>query len=324
MTDNSGESNGAFATLDRAQLLRDVARGLALPQKELDPKYFYDERGSALFEQITGLPEYYLTRSERKLLETEIPSIVQMLRPRSLVELGAGSASKTRIILDAMVDSQSKATYVPVDVSSNFLEESASRLRSIYPSLEVITAITDFSRDLTLPAVQSPTLFAFLGSTIGNFDDDAAVAILSSVASQMCAEDRFLLGADLRKDIETIEAAYNDRAGVTAEFNLNVLRVLNRELGADFDISAFRHRAFYDRDLHRIEMHLDSTRSQIVSIAGIGEIPIAEGESIRTELSYKYDRHSIGVLFSRAGLCLEEWITGEIADFALAIGGVPR
>jgi L-histidine N-alpha-methyltransferase len=292
-----------------------------MPQKELDPKYFYDETGSALFEQITELPEYYLTRSERRLLESDIRGVIGHLRPRSLVELGAGSAIKTQIILDAMLDAGSGAQYVPVDVSSEFLEGSARRLRDIYPSIEITTAIGDFARPLELPQLESPALFAFLGSTIGNFEDEAAVAILSNIAEQMRPGDRFLLGADLRKDVAVIEAAYNDSAGVTAEFNLNVLRVLNRELDADFDLSAFRHRAIYDRELHRIEMHLDSTREQKVFIPEVGEIVVSEGESIRTELSCKYDRRAIGILFSRAGLCMDHWITDDEGLFALAIGG---
>jgi L-histidine N-alpha-methyltransferase len=319
------EQNGAGpALLDHDEMKLDVARGLARRQKELDPKYFYDERGSALFEMITELPEYYLTRAERKLLESEIPAFIGQLRPRSLVELGAGSASKTRIILDAMIEAGSGAQYVPVDVSRDFLEDSARRLRESYADLEVITAVGDFSRELPLPEIEGPTLFAFLGSTIGNFEDDAAVTILANIASQMRPDDRFLLGADLRKDIATIEAAYNDEAGVTAEFNLNVLRVLNRELGADFDLGAFRHRAIYNRDHHRIEMHLDSMTDQIVSIPQIGEISLKEGESIRTELSCKYDRAAIGALFRKAGLCLDDWITDGDGLFALAVGGASR
>lgn len=305
---------------DRAELLRDVARGLAMPQKELDPKYFYDETGSALFEQITELPEYYLTRAERRLLESDIPGIISLVQPRCLIELGAGSASKTRIILDAMVRSVSSPQYVPVDVSGEFLEQSAERLRAVYPTLDVRTAIGDFSRSLDLPAVDHPSLFAFLGSTIGNFEDDMAVSILSNIAAQMHSGDRFILGADLRKDVATIEAAYNDSAGVTAEFNLNVLRVLNRELEADFDLEAFRHRAVYDLNFHRIEMHLDALSDQVVSIPELGEFHLREGESIRTELSCKYDKRSISTLFSRAGLCLDTWITDDDGFFALAMG----
>lgn len=317
-------SNGSRPSKAHPELLRDVARGLAQPQKELDPKYFYDERGSALFEQITELPEYYLTRAERRLLESDIPDFIARFCPRSLVELGAGSASKTRVILDAMMDAGSAAQYVPVDVSREFIEESASRLRENYEGLEVITAVGDFSRELSLPEIERPALFAFLGSTIGNFDDDAAVEILSNIGGQMRPGDRFMLGADLRKDVATIEAAYNDDAGVTAEFNLNVLRVLNRELGADFDLAAFRHRAFYDTELHRIEMHLDSVENQVVTIPEIGEIQINAGESIRTELSCKYDRAAINALFRRAGLCLDTWITDDEGMFAIAVGGAIR
>jgi len=308
------------ARIDRGELLRDVSRGLALKPKELDPKYFYDDRGSELFELITQLPEYYLTRSERELLLARVAEIVATVRPRSLVELGAGSASKTRIILDAMQAAGTGEQYVPVDVSRNFLEETANRLREIYPKLEITAAAGDFTRQLKLPWLERPTLFAFLGSTIGNFESESAVRILRRIAAQMCPDDGFLLGADLRKEPAVIEAAYNDRAGVTAEFNLNILRVLNRELGANFDLAAFRHRAFYDRDRHRVEMHLDSDRDQTVFIPEIGNVSFSEGESIRTELSCKYDRASIEAIFERGGLRLEQWITDADELFALALG----
>jgi L-histidine Nalpha-methyltransferase len=308
------------ARIDRGELLRDASRGLALKPKELDPKYFYDDRGSELFELITQLPEYYLTRSERELLLARVAEIVATVRPRSLVELGAGSASKTRIILDAMQAAGTGEQYVPVDVSRNFLEETANRLREIYPKLEITAAAGDFTRQLKLPWLERPTLFAFLGSTIGNFESESAVRILRRIAAQMCPDDRFLLGADLRKEPAVIEAAYNDRAGVTAEFNLNILRVLNRELGANFDLAAFRHRAFYDRDRHRVEMHLDSDRDQTVFIPEIGNVSFSEGESIRTELSCKYDRASIEAIFERGGLRLEQWITDADELFALALG----
>jgi L-histidine N-alpha-methyltransferase len=270
------------------------------------------------------LPEYYLTRSERSLLLAQVPGIIASMRPRSLVELGAGSASKTRIILDAMESEGSGEQYVPVDVSRDFLEETATRLREIYPNLEITTAVGDFTRQLQLPWLERPTLFAFLGSTIGNFESESAIRILRRISVQMCPGDVFLLGADLRKDPARIEAAYNDQAGVTAEFNLNVLRVLNRELGANFDLSAFHHRAFYDRALHRVEMHLDSDREQTVLIPVIGNVRFAEGESIRTELSCKYDRVSVEGLFDSAGLRLDQWITGEDELFALALGGLAR
>lgn len=311
------------AVIDRSGLLRDVTRGLAKPQKELDPKYFYDSRGSELFERITTLPEYYLTRAERALLESAIPSLVEDVQPRSLVELGAGSASKTRIILDAMQSTGSAAQYVPVDVSRDFLEESAARLRDSYPDLDITTAVGDFTRELSLPEMQRPALFVFLGSTIGNFETDAAIRILGRIAGHMRPDDRFLLGVDLRKDVGTIEAAYNDDAGVTAEFNLNVLSVLNRELGADFDLAAFSHRAVYNRELHRIEMHLDSLREQLVTIADAGmEVRFRKGESILTELSCKYDKEAVQLLFERARLRFDEWIPDRDAQFALAVGSV--
>ncbi|MEO7503125.1 MAG: L-histidine N(alpha)-methyltransferase [Gemmatimonadaceae bacterium] len=312
------------AHIDRAELLRDVRRGLAMPQKELDPKYFYDDRGSELFEQITELPEYYLTRSERSLLLAEVPGIVAAMLPRALVELGAGSATKTRIILDAMQDSGAAQQYVPVDVSRDFIEDTATRLREIYPQLEVTTAVGDFTRELKLPWLERPTLFSFLGSTIGNFESESAIRIVRRITAQMCPGDKFLLGADLRKDPAVIEAAYNDHAGVTAEFNLNILRVLNRELGANFDLSSFRHRAFYDRNLGRIEMHLDSDCEQTVVIPAIGTVSFNQGESLRTELSCKYDKESVNALFEHAGLRLDQWITGEDEVFALALGTPAR
>lgn len=317
VTDRAVDSPAVVAYRDR--LLEDVREGLSRPQKELDPKYFYDERGSQLFEKITELPEYYPTRAERDLLKAIAPVLVARIRPAALVELGAGSASKTRLILDSMRDVGSARQYVPVDVSGEFLRDTAVRLRREYPGLCVDPAVGDFSGELVLPRVARPALFGFLGSTIGNFRESEAVGILRRVAGQMHADDHFLLGADLRKDVATIVAAYNDAAGVTAEFNLNVLGVINRSLGADFDPSRFRHRAFYDVSRHRIEMHLDSTQDQVVYIPEIGEVAIAEGESIRTELSYKYDRATVESLFSQAGLDLVEWMPDDGATFALAL-----
>ncbi|MEO8575286.1 MAG: L-histidine N(alpha)-methyltransferase [Gemmatimonadales bacterium] len=303
----------------RNRLLEDVREGLAQPQKELDPKYFYDERGSQLFEEITALPEYYPTRAERALLKSVAPELMRRLRPASLVELGAGSASKTRVILDAMRDVGTLKQYVPVDVSGDFLRATAAQLRREYPGMCVDTAVADFATELVLPAIARPSVFGFLGSTIGNFREREAVEILGRVAGQMRPGDHFLLGADLRKDVALIEAAYNDSAGVTAEFNLNILRVINNELGADFDLSRFRHRAVYDSAHHRIEMHLDSVFAQVVRVPGIGEVKFAAGESVRTELSHKYNRESVVSLFSQAGLELVEWIEDDGNTFALAL-----
>jgi L-histidine N-alpha-methyltransferase len=302
-------------------MVAEVAAGLAAPQKELPPKYFYDHRGSVLFEEITRLPEYYLTRAERTLLHSWMPRLVPALGTRALVELGAGSAEKSRIILDAMRATGIAELYVPIDVSAAFLDETADQLRREYPGLTVTPAVADISEELNLPrGLASPALFAFLGSTIGNFYPPAAIRLLSRVRAAMRAGDRFLMGADLRKDIAVIEAAYNDARGVTAEFNRNMLRVLNRELGADFDPETFEHRAFYEAEAHRIEMHLVATRPQAVHIPGIGSVRFVAGESIRTEISCKYDVPSIAALFSAAGLRLKSWKTDPEHRFALVVG----
>jgi len=313
----------AAAVHPQSPLLDEVREGLSRPQKELSPTLFYDRRGSELFEKITRLPEYYLTRTERAMLASRMPSVIARLGPRTLVELGAGSAAKTRLLLDAMRANGEAATYVPVDVSAEFLRETASALGAELPGLRVVPVVADISVGLGLPrAMPRPVLFAFLGSTIGNFEEDAAIALLRRVREAMCPGDHFLLGVDLRKDVHVIEAAYNDAAGVTAEFNRNVLRVLNRELGADFDERDFAHRAIYNREAHRIEMHLVARRALDAHIPRIGTVPFRAGESIRTEISCKYDRASVRRLFHDAGLSLDEWIANEEPAYALAIGSL--
>ncbi len=304
-----------------ARMLAEVAEGLAAPQKELSPKYFYDQRGSELFEEITRLPEYYQTRTERGILEEWMPGLIRRLGTRTLVELGAGSAEKTRVILDAMRAAGTAALYVPIDVSASFLSRTAARLRAEYPGLAVEPAVADIGEELRVPPrLPRPALVAFLGSTIGNFHPPAAIRLLRRVRAAMEPGDRFLMGADLRKDPALIEAAYNDSRGVTAEFNRNMLRVLNHELGADFEPEAFAHRAFYEPVAHRIEMHLVATRPQEVRIPGIEPVFIARDESIRTEISCKYDREDVAALFAAAGLTLESWRTDPRGLFALAVG----
>jgi L-histidine N-alpha-methyltransferase len=308
------------------RMLSDVVAGFSLPQKELAPKYFYDARGSRLFEEITALPEYYPTRVERALLRRWIPSWIEAVAPMALVELGAGSASKTRILLDAM---PARGSFVPVDVSEEFLHETAEILREEYPQLTVIPEIADLAHPLELSApLPRPALFAFLGSTIGNFTPSGAVRLLGHVRATMHPEDAFLLGADLRpgrgKSREELEAAYNDAHGVTEEFNLNVLRVLNRELGADFDLRGFAHHATYDDTQARIEMHLVALREQTVTVPGGGTFPFREGETIRTEISCKYDRETLDGLFSRAGLRITRWREDERGRYALVLGRVSR
>ena len=300
-------------------MVRDVRLGLTKSPKELSPKYFYDERGSELFEEITQLPEYYLTRAERSLLEQRIPEIIAAVRPCSLVELGAGSATKTRLILDEMRSSGCAECYVPIDVSKEFLEATSLQLAADYPDIRITPVVSDITEPFTLPPLASPTLMAFLGSTIGNFPREPAIRLLSHVAGAMGPSDRFLLGADLRKDPEIINRAYNDSKGVTAAFNLNVLERLNRELGADFPVSDYDHKAFYSSEHHRIEMHLIARNAHKVVIPEIGEIQFRQGESIRTELSYKYDRATLEDILKAAGLVMENWMPADDGSFALAL-----
>jgi L-histidine Nalpha-methyltransferase len=303
------------------RMLAEVAAGLAAPQKELPPKYFYDHRGSELFEEITRLPEYYPTRTERGLLQTWMPTLIPELGTQSLVELGAGSAEKSRIILSAMRASGSAGLYVPIDVSASFLNQTANRLRHDYPGLAVEPAVADISEDFELPrGLPHPVLYAFLGGTIGNFYPPQAIRLLSRVRAAMQPSDRFLMGVDLRKDVRRIEAAYNDSRGVTAAFNRNMLLVLNHELGADFDPATFEHRAFYDQVTHRIEMHLVSSLKQEVRIPGIGLVALEKGESIKTEISCKHDRRSVAELFAAAGLRVETWRPDPEVLFALVVG----
>jgi L-histidine N-alpha-methyltransferase len=314
-------SSSAAPRVADPRMLAEVAAGLAAPQKELPPKYFYDLRGSELFEEITRLPEYYLTRAERALLHEWMPVLVPQLGTRALVELGAGSAEKSRIILDAMRAAGTAELFVPIDVSAAFLRETAARLRREYPGLRVTPAVADISESLAVPPdLPSPALYAFLGSTIGNFYPPAAIRLLARVRSAMRPGDRFLMGADLRKSVPVIEAAYNDARGVTAEFNRNMLRVLNRELGADFDLEAFAHRAFYEPTSHRIEMHLVALRPQTVHVPGMDDVHFRKGETLRTEISCKHDSASVAALFAAAGLQLEAWRTDAERRFALAVG----
>lgn len=308
------------ASTAHAEMLAELRDGLSRPQKELPPKYFYDERGSELFEEITKLPEYYLTRTERALLQQWMPEWIGALRPRTLVELGAGSGEKTRIILDALRVEVGFGAYVPVDVSADFLEATAARLAEDYPTIEVVPVVADMTADFALPPeLPKPTLHAFLGSTIGNFAPDEAIALLRGVRRRMWPGDGFLMGVDLRKDPAVIEAAYNDDAGVTADFNRNMLRVLNAVAGADFDPGAFEHRAFYDRVLHRIEMHLVPNAPQSVTIPGVGKVEIAAGESIRTEISCKHDRASVDAMLAAAGMAVTRWETDDAGLYAILL-----
>jgi L-histidine N-alpha-methyltransferase len=317
---SEGTEPEAFGSA-RASMLADIRWGLAREQKELPSKYFYDTKGSELFEKITGLPEYYLTRTERRLLESDVATWIRTVRPGSVVELGAGSGRKTRILLESMLEGGG-STYAPVDVAGDFLEEAARALREDHPGLVVMPQVGDITDRLGFASkLPGPRVFALIGSTIGNFDAEAAVDLVSNIREAMDDEDHFLLGADLRpghgKTVAELEAAYDDALGVTAEFNLNILSVINEGLGTDFDPALYRHRAFYDERRGRIEIHLVALVAHTVRIPGSAPVAVEEGESIRTELSCKYDRPVLEGLLGRAGLRIERWWTDERARYAL-------
>ena len=304
-------------------LRAEVARGLGERQKALSPKWFYDQRGSELFEEITRQPEYYPTRSERALLKSFAPEWITALAPRALVELGAGAAEKTRILLDAIAATAGGGWYVPVDISSAFLEDAAAVLRRDYPRLDIRPLASDISVEIPVPEeLPRPAVFALLGGTIGNFSHAETTDLLARVGKAMDPGDRFLMGADLVKDVDVLERAYNDAAGVTAAFNLNMLDVLNRLTGSDFDPAGFRHLAFYNRDENRIEMHLVAERPMTVQVPGAGSFHFAEGETVRTEISRKYTRGRVEELLAAGGLEVERWVEGptEVDRFALLVG----
>ena len=310
--------------IDRAQvhdtLIEDVRDGLTRSLKELPPKYFYDERGSALFDRITTLPEYYPTRCERQILNRHSPQIVRSTAAEELVELGSGTASKTRALLYAMAGHGSLRRYVPFDVDASVVEACADELSELYPGLTVHGVVGDFGRDLDRIPGGERRLFAFLGGTIGNLLPDARAEFLMRLREQMDDEDRLVIGTDLVKDRSVLEAAYNDSAGVTAEFNRNVLRVINAGLGANFDPDAFEHVAFFDEANSWIEMRLRANGAQRVSIDGADlEIRFADGEEIRTEISAKFTREAVERELRAAGLRLDEFFTDGSKLFGLAL-----
>jgi L-histidine Nalpha-methyltransferase len=298
---------------------REVWLSLNRAQPEISPKYFYDARGSALFDRITELDEYYPTRTERALLEGFGRRWITRIGARALVELGAGSADKTRALLDALPPE--RTLYLPVDISPTYLAAVGDTLMHEYPGLTVVPVESDISHELDIPrGLPEPTVVAFLGSTIGNFHREAAVRLLRQVADALRTPDRLLLGVDLHKDPAVLERAYNDAEGVTAEFNRNVLRVLNHELGADFDVDGFEHRAFYNEPCRRIEMHLVARGRQTATIPGCGAVVLPGGATIRTEISAKYDRATVHELFEAAGLDVDEWVEDERGWYALVVG----
>ncbi|MFF6911179.1 L-histidine N(alpha)-methyltransferase [Streptomyces sp. NPDC012466] len=300
-----------------AALRADVHRGLTGRPKTLPPKWFYDAHGSDLFEKITELPEYYPTRAEREILLARSGEIAAAARARTLVELGSGSSEKTRHLLDALTDLH---TYVPVDVSGSALTQAGQALAAERPGLDVHALIADFTAELTLPDTPGPRLVAFLGGTIGNLLPAERAAFLASVRALLAPGDALLLGTDLVKDEEVLVRAYDDGAGVTAAFNKNVLTVINRELGADFEPAAFDHVALWDAGHEWIEMRLRSRTAQTVKVPALGlAVDFAAGEEIRTEVSAKFRQEGVRAELSAAGLDLAHWWTDGEGRFALSL-----
>lgn len=308
-----------------ARMAREVREGLTSTPRSIPPKYFYDERGSKLFDAICELPEYYLTRAERGLLVAHADDIVNAAGATALVELGSGMARKTGLLLRALCARRPSPLYVPFDIAQAALDASARALRAECPSLRVQGIVGDFGSDLPLlarglPPSEGPRLFAFLGSTIGNLDEEEAPALVRGVAASMTEHDAFLLGVDLVKDERVLHAAYNDARGLTADFNRNVLRAISRELDGDFDERTFDHLAFYDARLQRIEMHLVARSAQRVTLRAIDlSLEIAAGERILTEISRKFTRGTVEDMLSRGGMRLERWITAPDGAFALSL-----
>ncbi|MFI5567256.1 L-histidine N(alpha)-methyltransferase [Streptomyces sp. NPDC051740] len=300
-----------------AALRADVHEGLTGSPKTLPPKWFYDARGSELFEEITTLPEYYPTRAEREILRARAGEIAAASGARTLVELGSGSSEKTRHLIDALTGLH---TYVPVDVSESALTLAGRALAAERPGLDVHALIADFTARLTLPDTPGPRLVAFLGGTIGNLLPAERAAFLASVRALLAPGDALLLGADLVKDERVLVRAYDDAAGVTAAFNKNVLTVINRELGADFDPDAFDHVALWDAGHEWIEMRLRSRTAQTVKIPPLElAVDFAAGEELRTEVSAKFRQDGVREELSSAGLELARWWTDGEARFALSL-----
>jgi L-histidine N-alpha-methyltransferase len=312
-----------------ARALRADARaGLTADPKWLAPKWFYDARGSELFEEITRLPEYYPTRAEREILEARAGEIARLTGAHTLVELGSGSSEKTRLLLDGLRGPASTqgdptgtlTTFVPLDVSESALRDAARAITADYPGLVVHGVVGDFTEHLDRLPGEPPRVVAFLGGTIGNLLPDERAQFFTSVHEVLEPGEWLLLGTDLVKDPATLIAAYDDSAGVTAEFNRNVLRVLNRQLGADFDVEAFSHVAIWDEQNEWIEMHLRADRAMSVMVPEIGlEIEFAAGEELSTEISAKFRREGVEAELDKAGFSPGAWWTDSQDRFALSL-----
>jgi len=300
-TDSRKETN--------ADAAGDILAGLKQKQKKLPTKYFYDKQGSQLFDEICKLEEYYPTRTEFSILQTNITEIVELIKPRSvMIELGSGSSTKTKILLNHLDD---LAAYIPVDISSQYLNQSAQSLRLIYPDLKIVPLTADYTKNFILPDVGDPNakkLVFFPGSTLGNFYPNEAIAFMQNMRKIIGSCGGVLIGIDLQKDPQVLNNAYNDSKGVTAAFNLNMLNHINNTVDADFDLAGFKHYAFYNQVEGRIEMHLISQFNQSVHIGG-EEISIKKDEAILTEVSYKYTLEIFNNMVTEAGFTTKKvWL----------------
>ncbi|MCH8288747.1 MAG: L-histidine N(alpha)-methyltransferase [Candidatus Marinimicrobia bacterium] len=317
----SDNSKQGFKSDPFAEIIQDVQAGLTSVPKMLNPKYFYDEKGSQLFDKITRLPEYYLTRTETSILKNEIEGILNRYKPEAVFEMGSGSATKTRLLLDLMNVSGMLRGIGLFDFNEEFLTESSLSFRALYPESRVVSIVGDFTKELMLGDFDfTPTIYLFLGSTIGNMSYGESKMFLERVVEKMKREDIFMLGIDLVKDIDIIHSAYNDSEGVTEEFNRNILNVINVRLDADFKPNLFTHEAVYNQEKNRIEMYLKSNVDQVVNLKKIDlKLKLISGESICTEISRKYTREKVESLMSSAGMEMKEWLTDAESFFAIAL-----
>ncbi len=301
-------------------LCRDVRAGLRNSPKSLPPKWFYDSVGSDLFDQITRLPEYYPTRAEAEILRARAAEIASVTGADTLVELGSGTSEKTRVLLDALRDGGALRRFVPFDVDASMLSLASKAIQIEYPGIEIAAVCGDFEEHLAKIPAGGRRLFVFLGSTIGNLKPGARAEFLAGLADALQPGDSLLLGTDLVKDSTRLVAAYDDAAGVTAQFNRNVLAVINRELNADFDVDAFRHVATWNAAQERMEMWLRSERAQRVHIAALNlTVEFEAGEQVLTEVSCKFRADAVGDELAKAGLRLTQWWTDAAGDFGLSL-----
>ena len=308
----------------RSALEADVRAGLTATPKTLPPKWFYDARGSVLFDEITRLPEYYPTRREKAILTAHAADVAAATRADTLIELGSGTSEKTRLLLDALRDAGTLRRFVPFDVDESVLDMASKQVEEEYPGVEVHAVVGDFEHHLPLLPTGGRRLVAFLGGTIGNLLPAPRAEFLAVLAGTLSPGDALLLGTDLVKDPVRLQAAYDDSAGVTADFNRNVLRVVNRELDGDLDLEAFEHVALWNPEDEWVEMRLRSTRPQTATLRALDlVVDLAEGEEVRTEISAKFREERVRSELAAAGLDLRHWWTDDAGDFGVSLAFAP-